>query len=445
MNTAQDIVAYLLSATGGGAQDGEHHAVRQAVVHGVREVMQCRDWLWHTRNSSFTTYQHNTTGTITQGSKDITVADPTGFVPGRVVGIGAAYFPTPIRIAAVAGNVVTVDVPAAQSGSGVNLQPQTYYDLPLDLKDIDMLVTNTVGTLHMYITPQEWQRLEINTRGAGEPYYYTIMRSDMNPDRYQIRFVGVPVPNTVVHYTYRIRPQPIKYMGYERICRQGTVSVSLTPDNLPLVTGVGTAFPQDCAGCFIRFGADGMEAEAAGHNIPFVMERRIEQWNSKTELLVSSLTVSSRVSPYSSARQDKLDGGAVGVPVLPPSDQFDGGEVGASAAHAQESDGGVVGAPLPQLPYADELANLPAKTKYAITDVIDASPQMYTAMLSASEMWYARIAGKPADAAMAMFNRDLRIAMENDVVSPRSGRNQNTWYPTPRSMGWHSTLRADIE
>jgi hypothetical protein len=374
MNTAQDIVAYLLASTGGGAQDGEHAAVRQAVIHGVREVTQCRNWLWHTRTGSFTTLQIQTTGSITTGSKVIAVADATGFVPGRVVAVGASVFPTPIRIVSVNGNNVTVDVAANQTANGVTVLPQTYYDLPSDLKDIDTLVTNTVGSLHCYLTPQEWQRLEINTRGAGEPYYYTLMRSDLNPDRWQVRFVGVPVNGTVVHYTYRVRPKPIKYMGYERITRQGTITLAGSS-----VTGVGTAFPLDCAGAVIRFGSAGMEAEAQGATIPYLLERDISAVASATALTV-----------------------------------------------------------------ANNSASLPANTKYAITDKIDVSPTMYTAILSACEMWYARIAGKPADAAMAVFNRDLRIAMENDVLAPRSGRPHSTPYPTPRSMGWHSELMPDI-
>jgi hypothetical protein len=220
----------------------------------------------------------------------------------------------------------------------------------------------------------------------------------------------------VVHYSYRIIPQPIKYMGYERLCRQGTVSVALVgASNTPVVTGVGTAFPQDCAGSYIRFGAEGMDADPIGSTVPFVMERRIEKWNSKTEILVSSSTVYNRPGPYGIPNPDEFDGGVVGTPSTP------------------------------SVIYSSEVATLPVKSKYAITDVIDASPQMYTAILSACEMWYARVAGKPADAAMASFNRDLRIAMENDVVTPRSGRPVSTHYPTPRSMGWHSQLAPDIE
>lgn len=376
---AQDVVAYLLAATGGGAQDGEHQAIRQAVIHGVREVMQCRNWLWHTAGGFFTTEQIRTTATITAGSPTITVASSVGFVPGRMINVAAPLFPTPVRIAAVNGNSVTLSVPAGESASGVTVMPQTYYDLPHDLKDIDTLVTNTVGTLHCYLTPQEWQRLEVNTDGAGEPYYYTIMRSDIYQDRWQVRFVGVPTNGTVVHYTYRRTPVPMKYMGYERITRQGTVQVA----NLAVV-GSDTAFPLDAADSLIRFGAAGMPAEPLGSTVPWTNQRVIGSVQS-----AAALTLRAPVDP---------------TPGL----------------------------------------LLPEKTQYAITDQIDASPTMYTAILSACEMWYARIAGKPADAAMQLFNRDLRIAMENDAVAPRSGRPHHTPYPTPRSMGWHSELGPDL-
>lgn len=374
MKTAQDVVAYLLASTGGGAQDGEHHAVRQAVIHGVREVLQCRDWLWHTKTGTFQTQVAQTTATITQGSANITVASPANIAVGRIIAIPPQYFSTTPRVSAVAGNVVTMDRPATLSGSNVPITPQTYYDLPEDLKDIDALVTNTVGTLHTYITPQEWQRLEINTRGAGEPYYYTVMRSDTDTDRWQIRFVGVPTNGTPVHFTYRYRPREIRYTGYEKFCRAGRISSTLYGYT---VTGTDTEFPEGIVGSVLRFGTSAEDPDPVGGTFPFQHERYITARASATQL---------------------------------------------------------------------SIANAPAATsvRYCITDPIDASPTMYTAIIGACELWYARIAGKPADAPMAAFNRDLRIAMENDVVSPRSGRPYHTPYPTPRSMGWHSELLPDI-
>jgi hypothetical protein len=376
MNTAQDLIDHLLSSTGGGAQDGEHRAVRMAVVHGVREVFQTRQWLWHTKTGTFTTQQVSTTATITSGSKVIVVANPSGFVPGRIVTFGGNYFTLTPKVASVSGNNVTLDHPAAASGSGVTVLVQTFYDLPENIKDIDSLMTETVGTLHFYLSPQEWMQMQINTKGAGEPYYYTVMRSDVDPDRFQIRFVGVPTNGTVVSYTHRYIPPPIRLMGYEPSCRQGTATVSA---NSTTVTLTGAVLPQGLDNAVIRFGTTTQEADPVGSLNPYVYERRVVSRNSDTSLTLDSA-----------------------------------------------------------IPAA--LTNV----KYSISDVIDCSPQMYTAVLSGIELWYARMAGKPAGEVFGVFNRDLRLAMENDVVSPMSGRQYVTHYPTPRTMGYHSPLHNDI-
>lgn len=378
--TAQDVVDHLLTAVGGGAQDGEHRAIRQAVIHGVREVVNARNWLWHTKTNFFLTQQTSTTATVTSGSNQIVVASNSGMVVGRLLETPASYFPRPTRITAINGTTITLDNAAVTQNPVVNytnvpVLVQTYYDLPEDMKDIDALVTNTVGTLHCYITPQEWQRLEINTRGAGEPYYYTIMRSDAKPDRYQIRFVGVPTNATPVYYTYRYTPRMVKYMGYEPICRQGTVTPSGSAPQS--VTGSGTAFQSDMEGCIFRVGTVTTEADPVGALRSFVGESKITAVAN-----TSSLT---------------LEGA---VPTT-------------------------------------------AGVKYAISDIIDCSPQMYTAILSAAELWYARLAGKPGDDIVALFNRDLRLAMERDVVSPLAGQPYLLNYKTPRTMGYYSSQGAD--
>ena len=494
MQTAQDIVAYLLASNGGGAQDGEHSAVRHAVLHGVREVMQCKDWLWHVRSGSFSTTSVSTTGSTTKGSNVINIASTAGFVEGRIVDVSG--FDDPVRITEVRRESIVVDQVAKATATSLTVKPQQYYNLPVDLKDIDTLATQTVGTLHTRISPQHWQRLEVNHRGSGEPYYYTVMRSDTHPDRYQIRFVGVPTNPVRVSYTYRVIPKPIKYMGYERLARQGTVSLgkvqttcattsgsstitvastngfyvglnvivqnfptatvkilSINPVNnqvvvsanatatgtnvvlrssMVLVTGTGTDFPQDVSGCMIRFGAAGMEADATGSTVPFLAERRIEDWKSKTALTVSTTNAYQRPD----AENNQYDEEPV---------DFDGGIVSVGPPPT-----GVVEAQTNYQYVANDLddinTTLPALTKYAITDIINASPQMYTAILSACEMWYSRVAGKDYGTAAQVFNRDLRIAMENDVVTPMSGQpfGGNSFYATPRTMGWHSNLGEDI-
>jgi hypothetical protein len=455
MNTAQDVVDYLLTATGGGAQDGEHRAVRSAVIHACREVHQTRDWLWYTRSESFRTVQTSTTAYIAPGIQYITVASQEGLVVGRIVApSNISLYSTTSRVAALlANNVVQVNQSAVStvpcitkaanttSGSAViqcanntdfdkievnaivsvgsggtdtslfaqplrviaknsgastitlsgnatatttgtyfnfglpyTLLAQTFYDLPANVKDIDALMTETVGTMHFYVSPQEWQQLQVNTRGAGEPYYYTIMRSDTSSDRYQIRFVGVPTDGTIVFYTYRYLPDAIRLMGYEPSCRQGTATVSA---NSTTVTLTGTTLPVDLSNSVIRFGTALTDADPLGALSPFVYERRIVSRTGDTTLTVDS--------------------------------------------------------PLPAM----------TNVKYAISSIIDASPTMYTAILSATEMWYARLAGKDAGSATALFNRDMRLAMENDVVSPLNGRMYMRHYPTPRTMGYHSPIMPD--
>ena len=303
--TAQDVVHHLLSSTGGGAQDGEHSAVRMSVVHGVREVTQCRQWLWHTKRGSFTS----------------TAA--------------------------------------------------TNYMLPANVKDIDGLVTETLGQLHMYITPDEYNQLETLTVGKGDPYYYTIMRSETAPDRYEIRFVGDVTANIEFFYTYRYRPEDVRFMGYERPCRAGTVSSA----NSTTVTGTNTTFNSMMVGSLIRFGTTTTDADPIGSLSPYAAERTIVSVESPTQLTI-----------------DSAAGTLTGV-------------------------------------------------RYAITDQIDASPTMYTAVLSAAEMWYARMAGKPASEIVALFNRDLRLALDNDSVGPLG---VTRLHSTPRLKGWHSNILSDV-
>jgi len=379
--TAQDVVDYLLTAVGGGAQDGEARAVRQAVICAHREVTQARNWLWHTKTGSLQTQQYSTNATsITATSDTISVQSTANMVVGRLLAISPPYFTVSPRIVEIlSGTSVRVDQPAkATLSSGTTpVLIQTYYDLPETLRDIDVLVTNTVGTLHTYITPQEWQRLEVNTRGAGEPFYYTIMRSDSQPDRWQIRFVGVPTNGTPVYYTYRYQPVEVKYLGYEPVCRQGTVTPNgATPQ---VVTGTGTNFQSDMVGSLLRVGTTNTEADPVGSLRSYVAQ--------------SKITAVSTGSPNTLTLQGT-------VPTT-------------------------------------------ASVKYAITDILDVSPTMYTAILSGAEYWYARIAGKPGDDVASLFNRDLRLAMERDVVSPLSGSARGMNFPTPRSQGWYSPQQAD--
>jgi hypothetical protein len=82
----------------------------------------------------------------------------------------------------------------------------------------------------------------------------------------------------------------------------------------------------------------------------------------------------------------------------------------------------------------------PALTKYLITDPIDVAPHMHSAMDSACDYWLSRIRGTGEDKAFQMYQRDLRLAMEQDQLAPISGRSRNVWH----DGGWRSPLSGDV-
>lgn len=77
--------------------------------------------------------------------------------------------------------------------------------------------------------------------------------------------------------------------------------------------------------------------------------------------------------------------------------------------------------------------------KYVVTDPVDAPEGMHNCMLSAAEYWLARMRGDGADKKFALYQRDLRLAMENDAVAPFSGTERVVW----DTYGWRTPLQAD--
>jgi hypothetical protein len=68
---------------------------------------------------------------------------------------------------------------------------------------------------------------------------------------------------------------------------------------------------------------------------------------------------------------------------------------------------------------------------------------MYTAVLSGADMWLARLLGKNIDGATAVFQRDMRLAMEADQITPISGQRSFGALYSPRAMGYYSPTQAN--
>lgn len=77
--------------------------------------------------------------------------------------------------------------------------------------------------------------------------------------------------------------------------------------------------------------------------------------------------------------------------------------------------------------------------KYLVTDIVDMPDSMHNAMLSCAEYWLSRLRGTKPDNAFAMYQRDLRLAMEGDQLAPYSGTQRREWDVT----GWRAYLLSD--
>ena len=82
----------------------------------------------------------------------------------------------------------------------------------------------------------------------------------------------------------------------------------------------------------------------------------------------------------------------------------------------------------------------PPGGRTVFSDYLDISPTMYSAMLSACEVWYARLAGRNVEGALTVHMRDMKLAMEQDGMNPMSGRRTYTYrYPEGMEMPYAST------
>jgi hypothetical protein len=303
---AQDIIEYLMNSVGGGAQDSENRVLRSAAMNGYRDVVYARDWNWH---------------------------------------------------------VTHMQLPAAQPGSNGKV-----YVLPANLKNIDALIPPNRATTVAYITPQEWQRMEAYGLSTGEPIYWTMEKCPSQPDRWQLMLAGNPTsinPSLTYWITYRRKPAPLRYMGYEPACRSGQLTATTAPG---AVRRYGTAanYPEGPAG----------------------------------------------VHPFTAEEILGLEGSLRGEP--------------------------------------------PASAKTVVSDYLDVSENMMSAVFSAAEVWIAKLMGKNVEGAMSVYQRDLRLAMEADNINPIAGRRTGTSrYPeyaapplaanslTPTGMGYYSPSAPD--
>jgi hypothetical protein len=76
---------------------------------------------------------------------------------------------------------------------------------------------------------------------------------------------------------------------------------------------------------------------------------------------------------------------------------------------------------------------------YVVTDIVDMPTGMHNGFLSCATYWLARTRGTKPDNAFAMYQRDLRLSMEADQMTPFVPRETIVW----DTVSWRTPLQAD--
>lgn len=251
----QDVVDHLIASSGGGAQDAEQRELRAAVHHAYRDLVNAKDWAWHVTQSRIMLEEPETLAvTIAGGGSTITRS--AGSWPANATSYRAYHNGVVAQVASRTSNTVLTlssafKFPAAFDGSdkSVILYRNTY-QLPVDFRNMDALITQDRTSITSYVSPTEWARIERSVLLSGDPVYWTVMRDEQStiPDKWVVRVCGYPSSAETLDYTYRRKVAMPRYTGYEQGARGGTVSCPAST----AVTGTNSQFKADMAGCVFR-------------------------------------------------------------------------------------------------------------------------------------------------------------------------------------------------
>ena len=394
MYTAFDAIEYLMSSTGGGAQDQEHRVLRQSLFHAYRDLVSCRDWKWY-----------HSTELLPLTSSELIA---THRLPWGVSSVDAVYLPQ-LRIAAE------------------------------------------------YVDQTEWRRVENSPFQQLVRLVWTVLPSAEREGYYDLKIYNGYRYDETLTFTYRRRPRDLRFTGWEPGSRAGAISSATVSAPANQATATASVAGGEITGISITQGGTGYSLNPrvvlTGSGSGAIATSRVSNGT------VVGIDVVNSGSGYTSPPQVAIDP----PPSAPPGTYFSitgsgtqftnlmSGAVlrasGDSAFHPEGLAGlrpyvleafitGVSSGTALDA-HSPELSGNVADSKYLVTDLLDISPTMYTALLSGAEVWMSRLLGKNIEGTLGVHGRDLRLAFEQDTLAPQSGRRWATggyfsfWYLRP--------------
>lgn len=357
----QDVVDHLISFSGGGAQDAEQRDLRAAVHHAYRDLINSKDWHWHITQGRLMLQPAESVSGVTVGGSGTTLTRASG------------SWPTDAKNYRAYVQGVVAQVAVRTSSTVLTLSPTFKLPASFDGTQDVILYRNT------YQLPSDFRNMD-----ALVTQDRTSITSYVNPTDWarierSILLSGDPVYWTVM----RDESSTVPDRWVVRVCGYPTSAETLDftyrrKVDPPRYTGYETLARAGTVSC-------SASTSVTGVNTGF-----------KSDMANCIL----RVIDSSVNHPEPLSG------IYPFAEQSVISSVGSATA----------------ITLKDALSGTYSGHKYVISSALDLSEAMFSAVLSGAELWLARMRKGNVGAAAESYMRDLRMAMEADVMSPISGR-----------------------
>lgn len=374
-----DLVESLITSSYGGPQDAEQRDIRTAIHRAYAELTTLRDWSYYSVHGRVITQAPYSTGTVSSSGTTVTLSGAGASWPSWAA--TGAYLKIGEEICRVAtrssASVIVLDSTLTLKAN-VTAQPYTLYRTVYPLPSDFRNLDEPSDEYNWWsgLYVTPDQAMKLErVNNTSGEPYHWTVIKDPDSTGWAIKLIGYPTKQETIDFTYRRTARPIKYSGHESVARFASVAGGST----------GGYDPEEIVATGAAFASD--------------MAGSVFRWGADYPGPIEALT------PYQGERLIKA---------------------------------------VTTLTVTNDLLNVSPSVDFStrkgiVTDPIDIPSHLYGVMDSCCDYWLARIRGKDADKSFAMYQRDLRLAMEMDQLAPLAGRSRNVWH----DGGWRSPLKAD--
>lgn len=303
--TYQDCLDHVIDWWGANVGADAQRDAKRAIQEAVREFASAARWSYYYSRGRVNTNASQVTGTIAydSASRQLTLTGatwPTWAPYGNVVLSNIVY-----KVASyVSSTILTLSVnsnPGADVAAGTTytLYRDTY-PLPIDFVSADAFLNASNYQTPWYVHPREWLSTQRIIHSPATPRYYTFMGDPNFTGAMAVRFSPPPDQAYAYDYIYQRRPRALTIPNYAT----GKVTIGTGTAS---VSGAGSAWTSNHAGCVLRIASDGVTAPTGlvGSN-PYAVERIVTAVSSGTALTVDN-SVSSTFTSCLYYLSDPLD------------------------------------------------------------------------------------------------------------------------------------------